>query len=69
MVMNCISSKDSNEIRTMDRTNNNTEIMMGKETDEIIEELFKSLLQKYRERLEEKMGGNEFFLIVWFIAL
>ena len=64
MVMNCISSKDSNEIRTMDRTNNNTEIMMGKETDEIIEELFKSLLQKYRERLEEKMGGNEFFLIV-----
>ena len=50
MVMNCISSKDSNEIRTMDRTNNNTEIMMGKETDEIIEELFKSLLQKYRER-------------------
>ena len=62
--MNCISSKDSNEIRTMDRTNNNTEIMMGKETDEIIEELFKSLLQKYRERLEEKMGGNEFFLIV-----
>ena len=64
MVMNCISSKDSNEIRTMDRTNNNTEIMMGKETDEIIEELFKSLLRKYRERLEEKMGGNEFFLIV-----
>ena len=64
MVMNCISSKDSNEIRTIDRTNNNTEIMMGKETDEIIEELFKSLLQKYRERLEEKMGGNEFFLIV-----
>ena len=64
MVMNCISSKDSNEIRTMDRTNNNTEIMMGKETDEIIEELFKSLLQKYRERLEEKMGGNEFFLII-----
>ena len=63
MVMNCISSKDSNEIRTMDRTNNNTEIMMGKETDEIIEELFKSLLQKYRERLEEKMGGNEFFLL------
>ena len=62
--MNCISSKDSNEIRTMDRTNNNTEIMMGKETDEIIEELFKSLLRKYRERLEEKMGGNEFFLIV-----
>ena len=62
--MNCISSKDSNEIRTIDRTNNNTEIMMGKETDEIIEELFKSLLQKYRERLEEKMGGNEFFLIV-----
>ena len=36
------------------------EIMMGNETDEIIEELCKSLLQKYQEGLEESMRGSEF---------
>ena len=33
---------------------------MGDETDEIIEELFKSLLQRYQEGLEESMRGSEF---------
>ena len=33
---------------------------MGNETDEILEEFFKSLLQKYREGLEEKIRGSEF---------
>ena len=33
---------------------------MGSETYDIIDELFKSLLQKYQERLEESMRGNEF---------
>ena len=42
-----------------------TEIMIGNETDDIIEELFESFLQKYQERLEEeKMRGRIFFLIV-----
>ena len=31
----------------------NIDILMGSETDEIIEELFKSLLQRYHRRLEE----------------
>ena len=39
---------------------NNVENMMGNETNEILEELFESLLQKYQEGLEEKMRGNEF---------
>ena len=34
--------------------------MMVSETDEIIEELFKSFLQKYQEGLEESMRGSEF---------
>ena len=34
--------------------------MMGNETDEIIEELFESLLQKNQEGSEEKMRGSEF---------
>ena len=33
---------------------------MGSETDDIIEELFKSFLQKYQEELEESMRGSEF---------
>ena len=34
--------------------------MMDRETDEIIEELFESFLQKYQEGLEESMRGREF---------
>ena len=36
MIINFISSKDSNEIYTMRTKSNNIEIMMGNETDEII---------------------------------
>ena len=39
---------------------NNLEIMMGCETDEITEEFFESLSQKYQEGLEESMKGREF---------
>ena len=60
MVTNFISSKDSDEIRTMLTKSNNIEIMMGNETDEIIEEVFESFLQKYQEGLEEKMRGRKF---------
>ena len=55
-----VSSKDSNEIRTMSTKTINIEIMMGSETNNIIEELFESLLQKYQEGLEESMRGNKF---------
>ena len=34
--------------------------MMDYETDEIIEELFKSLLQRYQEGFKESMRGSEF---------
>ena len=60
MAINCISSKDSDEIRTMHTKSNNVEIMMGSETDEITEDLFESFLQKYQEGLEESMRGSEF---------
>ena len=40
--------------------NDNIEIMIGYETDEIIEEFFNSLLQKHQEGLEERMKGSEF---------
>ena len=44
----------------MHTKSNNVEIMMGSETDEIIDELLKSFLQKYQEGLEESMRGSEF---------
>ena len=34
--------------------------MMGNETDEILEELFQSLLQRCQKDLEEKIRGSEF---------
>ena len=40
--------------------NYNLEIMMGSETDEIIEDLLESFLQKYQEGLEESMRRSEF---------
>ena len=61
MQINFISSKDSEETCTMHTKSHNIEIMMGNETDEIIEKLFESLLQNYQKNLEESMRGSEFF--------
>ena len=60
MSINFISHKDSNETRTMHTKSDNIEIMMSSETDEIIEELFKPLLQRYQEGLEKSMKGSDF---------
>ena len=54
-----ISSKpDSDETRIIDTKSNKIEITIGSDTDEVIENLFRSLLQKYQENLEEKMRGS-----------
>ena len=58
--INFISSKDSDETHTMHAKSDNVQIMMGSETNEIIEELFKSLLQRYQKKLEKSMRGSEF---------
>ena len=60
MTIDFISCKDSDETRTMHTKSDNVEIVMGSETNEIIEELFKSFLQRYQEELEESMRGSEF---------
>ena len=51
---------DFNETRTIYTKSDNIEIMIGSDTNEVIEDLFKSLLQRYQENLEEKMRGSEF---------
>ena len=60
MTINFVSSKDSDETRTMHIKSNNVEIMIGSKTDEIMEDLFESFLQKYQEGLEESMRRSEF---------
>ena len=64
MAITFISSKYFEETRNMPTKSDNIEHMMGNETNEIIEELFNSLLQRYQKGLEEKMRGSNFFMIV-----
>ena len=57
MIINVISSKVSDEIRTMHTKSNNIQIIIciqGNETDESNEERFESLLQKYQEEKVKK---------------
>ena len=59
--INFISLKpDSDETCVMHTRSDNGEFMNGRDTDEIIEELFESLLQRYQENLQEKMRGSDF---------
>ena len=59
--INFISSiPDSDETHIIHTKSDNLEIMIGSDTDEVIEDIFKSLLQRYQEGLEEKMKGSEF---------
>ena len=60
MQISFISSKNSEETRTMCTKSHNIKIMIGNEKDEIIEKLFESLLQNYQKDLEESMSKSEF---------
>ena len=44
----------------MHSKSDNIKIMIGSKTDEIIDELFESLLKKYQKDLEESMKGGDF---------
>ena len=50
----------SDETRVMHTKSVNEEFMNGSDIDEIIKELFKSLLQRYQKNLQEKMKGSDF---------
>ena len=59
--INFISFKlDSDETRIMYIKSINAEIMTGSGTNKVINDPFKSLLQRYQENLEEKMRGSDF---------
>ena len=44
----------------MHTRSDNAEIMFGDDNDDIIEQLFRSLLRKYEENLQNKMRGSDF---------
>ena len=59
--INFISSRlGSDETRVMHTRSVNEEFTNDSDTDEIIKELFKSLLQRYQENLQEKLRGSDF---------
>ena len=59
--INFISLKpDSNQKRIMHIKRDNTEVRIDDDINGAIKELFKSLLQRYQENLQEKMRGSEF---------
>ena len=60
MAINFISSKDNGEEPVMHSQNNNTEIMTNGKGDEVIEELYQSLLSRYENWLETSMRGSDF---------
>ena len=61
MTFNFFSFKDSAETLSMYSPSDNIEVIIGIETDKIIEDLFHSFLQRYQKGLEESM---KLFLIM-----
>ena len=59
MQITFISSLDTGEFRIMHSKSDNAEIMVGIETDDVINELFESFLKKYQKGLEKKNNGRK----------
>ena len=53
-------STDSNEKRTMYPESDSSIVMIGNDTDEIIQEHLHSLLHKYKIGLDQSMKGSNF---------
>ena len=61
MLNRCISSKNSEETRSVCSASDNIEIFMGSDTDEVINNLFDTILQRFQEARETSFErGSEF---------
>ena len=60
MATNFVSSKDTDEEHEMRSRSDNIEVMICDAKDEVIKELFKSLLDRYKVELEISMRGSDF---------
>ena len=52
----------------MHSKSDNIEIMINDEADEVMEELFKSLLNRYQNNLEKSVSGSvvDYFLLLYY---
>ena len=55
-----VSFTDANETREMHTKSDNITIMIGIETEDVINELFNTFCKRYQEGLETKMRGSSF---------
>ena len=55
-----VSFIDANKTRVMHTKSDNITIMSGIETDDAINELLNSFINRYQERLQTKMKGSNF---------
>ena len=58
MRVNFISSKDTGETRTICTWSNNVSITRGRDTNDIIKELFEFFLHDYQEKLKTVKGSD-----------
>ena len=58
--INFIYSNGSDETRNLRSKSDNIEVMIGDETDEIIDEFYESFSQNYQKDSEESLRGSEF---------
>ena len=63
--VNFISSKDTGETCTIYTQSNNASIMQGRDTNDIIEELFESFLHDYQEKFKTIKGSDFLFESVY----
>ena len=59
-----MSSKDTDEEHVMRSKSDNIEVMINYQADEVIKELFESLLSRHQIGLEATMKGSDIFFIV-----
>ena len=68
VTINFISSKDHNDEESeMHSISDNIKVMIIDEADEVVENLFKSLHNRYQNNLEKSMKGSDF--VVYYIRL
>ena len=60
MKNNFFPSKDSNKTRTMYTNSDNTNFLIGNETEKIIQDFCESLLERYHKGLKESLKESEF---------
>ena len=68
VTINFISSKDHNDEESeMHSISDNIKVMIIDEADEVVENLFKSLHNRYQNNLEKSMKGSDF--VFYYIRL